>query len=117
MSFFARRRSLNVLPLIALAIACTDCASSASQPTVMVDGQHVQAKDTIDADTAQAIFDKAKQLFDAKDFPAAKRTFAEVLLKAPTSQLARPARRYFASAALQAGDYRDAAEALKQIVR
>lgn len=110
---------VNVIIVLAL-VACMDCASTqpASQPAVVVvDGRQVTAKDTIDQGSAQQLYEKGDAALKAKDWAAAKKAFADVLLKAPTSPYAKASRRGFATAALMLNDYRDAAETLKTVVR
>ena len=115
---FAQRSRFQggVLFAVVSLIACADCAP-ASQPTVVVDGQEKPVKDTIDPTAAQAYYEQGEAALKEKDWATAKKAFAEVLLKAPTSALAKPSRRGFATAALMLGDFRDAAEMLKTVLR
>ncbi len=113
----AFRFSHRVLVLFAVLVACAECAPASQPETVVVDGQQKPVKDVIAPSVAQAHFERGEAALKEKDYPTAKKSFGEVLMKAPTSSYAKASRRGFATAALNAGDYRDAAETLKSVVR
>ncbi len=76
------------------------------------------ARDYREAEVAAtALYDLGALQLDEKDYAGAKRSFGELLLKHPTSPHAKAARRGFASAAIRLGEWRDAAETLKTVLR
>jgi branched-chain amino acid transport system substrate-binding protein len=64
-----------------------------------------------------ALFELGSLSMKDKDYPAAKKSFGDLLLNYPTSKHAKEARRAFASAAILLGDWRDADETLKAVLR